>query len=196
MQDDTGDRGTVDPTPAGRPGIGARASAWAHGAVQPVPWTLAAIAVGFAGVMVAERAATLAPVALPLLLATGLIGALLRDGWGGAGWTWVGGALAEVLGAFAYLAARPGVDAQWDGLVPLFLAGGLMLFAGLFFASFLVTSTLRRLLSRRVADLSIAACAVGLVVVAILVALTGPPAGEPRPAPTTPPSAASRILRA
>lgn len=192
----TGEPG-IPPAAAGvRRGPRSRLSLWAHDAVRPAQWTFAAVAVGFAGVMVAERASTIAPVALPLLLATGLMGALVRDGWGGAGWTWVGGALAEAFGGLAYLASRPATDAQWDGLVPLFLAGGVMLFAGLFFAAVLVTSTLRRLLSRRSADRAIAACVVGLILIAIIIGVSTPAGGGPGLSPAPPQAAGSRILRA
>ncbi len=182
---------------ATRPSIRHRLGRWLTGAADPVPWTAAAVVVGFVGVMASERAATFAPVALPLLLATGILGALVRSGWGGPGWTWVGGASAEAFGAFAYLATRPSADAEWDALVPLLLAAGVALFAGIFFAAFVFVAGARWLFPRRIADMVAGAAIVVLVGFAVAIAASTPsetPGGTP--GPTAPPGASSRILRA
>jgi hypothetical protein len=182
---------TDGPAPAAR-----RRLRWRPG-VEPRSRTVAAIGIGFVGVLVAERAATIAPVALPLLLVTGLLGSLLRDGWGGPAWTWIGGAVAEALGGLAYLATRSAADAQWDPLVPLFLAAGVALFAGLFFAGFAVVAVARRLFSRRTADAAVVVIVLALLAVAVASIVAGP-AGDlvPTPATETPASGTATDLSA
>jgi hypothetical protein len=119
---------------------------------RPARRTVAAIAVGLVGVLVSETAASRAPVALPLLLATGIIGAMVRPGWGGPGATWVGGAMAEGGTSLVYLLTRPADVAWQDSLVPLFFVAGIMLFSGLFFAAFVAVEGARRFLEPRSAE--------------------------------------------
>lgn len=191
MQDDPTD------SAATRPSIRRRVGGWLVGAADPVPWSATAVVVGFVGVMASERAATFAPVALPLLLATGITGSLARSGWGGPGWTWVGGASAEAFGALAYLATRPPIDAGWDPLVPLFLAAGIALFAGIFFAAFAFVAGARWLLPRRIADVVAGASIVVLLAFAVAIAASSSPeASGGDSMSTAPPAASSRILHA
>ena len=138
---------------------------------RPMRRTLAAVAIGFVGVLVSEAAAGRAPVALPMLFATGLLGATVRQGWGGPGATWIGGALFEGVSAIGYLLTRPSADASLDGLVPLFFLAGIMLFAGIFSAAAGVAEGIRRIAAPRTAEIVVvlgAAALLGASLVAVV----------------------------
>jgi hypothetical protein len=141
---------------------------------RPARRTVAAVAIGLVGVLVSETAASHAPVALPLLFATGILGAMVRPGWGGPGATWVGGAIAEGGTSLVYLLTRTAGDASLDGLVPLFFLAGIMLFSGLFFAAFLAVEAARRYLEPRWADRVLRAGLAALLAWSLLVLLTTP----------------------
>jgi len=136
---------------------------------RPTRRTLAAIAIGLVGVLVSETAAGLAPVALPLLVATGILGATVRPGWGGPGFTWVGGVLAEGGTAVLYVLTHAADAASQDSLSALVLLAGVVvvegaaLFSGLFFAGFVVVEGARRFLPPRWAERAIMASIVVLL---------------------------------
>jgi len=141
---------------------------------RPSRATLAAVTIGIVGVLVSETAASRAPVALPLLFATGLLGAMVRPGWGGPGATWIGGAIAEGGTSLVYLLTRPAVDASLDGLVPLFFLAGVALFSGIFFGAFIVVEGARRFLAPRTAELVLRLGLVALLGASLVVLLTTP----------------------
>ena len=141
---------------------------------RPARLTLVAIAIGLVGVLVSETAASRAPVALPMLFATGLLGAMVRPGWGGPGATWLGGAIAECGTAIVYLLTRPADVAWQDDLVPIYFFAGIMLFAGIFFAAFVTAEAVRRLLAPRTAELVLRLGIAAILGVSLFVLLTAP----------------------
>ena len=141
---------------------------------RPTRRTLTVVAIGFVGVLVSEAAAGRAPVALPMLFATGLLGAAVRHGWGGPGATWIGGALFEGVSAIGYLVTRPSADASLDGLVPLFFLAGIMLFAGVFSAAAGVAAGIRRIAAPGTAEIAIRLGVVALVGASLVVVVATP----------------------
>jgi hypothetical protein len=141
---------------------------------RPTRRTLAAVAIGLVGVLVSETAATHAPVALPMLLATGILGAMVRPGWGGPGATWLGGAIAEGGTALVHVLTRPADVAWQDSLVPLFFLAGIALFSGIFFAGFALVVGAHRFLGPRWAERALRAGLAALLAWSLVVLITTP----------------------
>ena len=151
---------------------------------RPERRTLLVIAIGCVGVLVAENAAGSAPVALPLLFATGLLGAMVRPGWGGPGATWIGGAIAEAASGVVYVVSRPAGDAYLDSLVPLYFVIGIALFAGVFCAAAGTAAGVRRLASPRTAGVVLRVAVVAILAASLLAIVATPPSptgGEAAP---------------